>query len=74
MPADIMVYDQAALKLTTDQPFYETILGGGKRLIEKAEGYRYMLVNGQVTFEDGICTGALPGRVLRTSAYTPDHA
>ena len=73
MPADIMVYDQAALKLTTDQPFYETILGGGKRLIEKAEGYRYMLVNGVVTFEDGICTGALPGRVLRTAAYVPEQ-
>lgn len=69
MPADIMVYDLEALKVTTDRPYYDHIIGGGKRLIEKAEGYRYMLVNGEVTFVDGECTGALPGRILRTSAY-----
>ena len=69
MPADIMVYDLEALKVTTDRPYYDHIIGGGKRLIEKAEGYRYMLVNGEVTFVDGECTGALPGKILRTSAY-----
>jgi N-acyl-D-amino-acid deacylase len=71
MPADIMIYDLDKLEVTPDRPYYETIIGGGKRLIEKANGYRYMIVNGEVTFVDGECTGALPGRILRTSAYEP---
>jgi N-acyl-D-aspartate/D-glutamate deacylase len=33
--------------------------------VQKAEGYRWVLVNGQVTFEDGQCTGATAGRLLR---------
>ena len=71
MPADIVVYDLENLAVTPDEPYYETVLGGGKRLVEKATGYRWILVSGQVTFKDGECTGNLPGRVLRTSAYQP---
>ncbi len=73
MPADIVVYDLEKLAVTPDQPYYETILGGGKRLVEKATGYRWILVNGKVTFIDGECTGNLPGRILRTSAYQPEE-
>ena len=71
-PADIIVYNLDKLKVTPDRPEYEQILGGGKRLIEKAEGYRYIFVNGVMTFKDGECTNALPGRVVRTAAYRPD--
>jgi N-acyl-D-amino-acid deacylase len=39
--------------------------GGDWRRIQKAEGYRYTIVNGEVTFEDGKCTEATPGRLLR---------
>ena len=35
------------------------------RLAQKAEGYRLTMVNGEVTFEDGECTGATPGALLR---------
>ena len=31
----------------------------------RAEGYRWILVNGEVTFEDGEATGATPGQLLR---------
>ena len=63
-PADIIVYDLENLKLlpaevAVDQP------GGEWRRVQKAEGYRWTLVNGEVTFEDGEATGALPGRLLR---------
>ncbi len=71
MPADVVVYDLEKLAVTPDEPVYEQILGGGKRLVEKAVGYRHILVNGVVTFEDGECTGNRPGRVLRSSAYQP---
>ena len=39
---------------------------GDWRRVQKAEGYRYTLVNGEITFEDSVCTGALPGKVLRS--------
>ena len=39
---------------------------GDWRRVQKADGYNYLIVNGQVTFEDGKCTGALPGKMLRS--------
>jgi len=39
--------------------------GGEWRRIQKADGYRYTLVNGEVTFENGTSTGATPGKLLR---------
>jgi len=38
---------------------------GGERLIQKAAGYRMTIKNGVVTVEDGVLTGALPGRLVR---------
>ena len=73
MPADIVVYDLEKLGIATPEPVYEPVIGGGKRLIERAVGYRAIFVNGVMTFEHDECTGNLPGRVLRTSAYDPDY-
>ncbi|HEY2356032.1 MAG TPA: amidohydrolase family protein [Phenylobacterium sp.] len=62
--ADLNVIDFAALKL--ERPVAITDLpAGGKRLVQKAEGYRYTIKSGQVTFEDGKSTGALPGGLVR---------
>jgi cytosine/adenosine deaminase-related metal-dependent hydrolase len=71
MPADIIVYDLQKLGIAIPEPVYEQIVGGGKRLIERAVGYRAIIVNGVMTFEHDKCTGKLPGRVVRTSAYQP---
>ena len=38
---------------------------GGKRLLQKARGYRATVVSGAVTYRDGEATGALPGRLVR---------
>jgi N-acyl-D-aspartate/D-glutamate deacylase len=38
---------------------------GGKRLLQRATGYRATIVSGQVTYRDGEATGALPGRLVR---------
>src|SRR5437899_1764780 len=66
--ADIIVYDQAKLGLQYDSPVYATDFPGGeRRIIQKAKGIRYTIVNGVVTFEEGtVCTGATPGKLLRS--------
>ena len=38
---------------------------GGRRLIQRVDGYRATVVAGEVTFEDGEATGARPGRLVR---------
>jgi N-acyl-D-amino-acid deacylase len=66
--ADLIVYDPAKLGLQSDSQVYATDFPGGKRrIIQKAKGIRYTLVNGVVTFEEGtVCTGATPGKLLRS--------
>ena len=38
---------------------------GGRRLVQRATGYRTTLVSGQPVFFAGEHSGALPGRVVR---------
>ena len=67
MAADVIVYDLDRLGFQQSEPVYETDFPGGeRRLIQKANGYRYTLVNGVVTFQESECTGALPGKLLRS--------
>ena len=40
--------------------------GGERRFIQKPKGLRYTLVNGTMTFHENECTGALPGKLLRS--------
>jgi N-acyl-D-aspartate/D-glutamate deacylase len=63
-PADLLVYDLAALRVLPNERLHD-FPAGDWRLACRAEGYRYTIVNGEVTFEDGRCTGATPGRLLR---------
>jgi N-acyl-D-aspartate/D-glutamate deacylase len=64
MAADIVVYDLARLAIGPTEIAHDVPAGEWRR-IQKAEGYRWIMVNGQVTFADGKCTGATPGRLLR---------
>ena len=67
LAADIIVYDLDRLGFAEGDPVYATDFPGQeRRLIQKAKGYRYTIVNGVVTFEEDRCTGALPGKVLRS--------
>ncbi|MFI2235876.1 amidohydrolase family protein [Streptomyces chrestomyceticus] len=63
-PADVVVYDFDGLRCLPDEVVHD-VPGGDWRRIRRAEGYRYILVNGRVTFHDGKCTGATPGALLR---------
>lgn len=62
--ADIAVFD-AALVDSAEPEWAEDLPGGEKRLIQRAIGVHYTIVNGQVLVENGQTTEALPGRVLR---------
>jgi N-acyl-D-aspartate/D-glutamate deacylase len=62
--ADILVIDPERLRagnarLARDFP------ADTERYVVGAEGYRATIVNGEVLMEDGVHTGALPGKVLR---------
>lgn len=64
MAADIVIYDLDALKTLPEEIAYDLPAGEWRR-IQRAEGYRWIMVNGAVIFEDGRCTGATPGKLLR---------
>jgi N-acyl-D-aspartate/D-glutamate deacylase len=44
---------------------------GGRRLLQRADGYVATVVAGQVTYESGEHTGALPGRLVRGGQPAP---
>jgi hypothetical protein len=62
-----MIYDMDKLGYVYDRPIYANDFPGGeRRKIQKPTGIRYILVNGGVTFEENQCTGATPGKLLRS--------
>ena len=64
--ADVVVYDLQNLKLTPSKPkIVHDFPAGEWRRVQYAEGYRWIMVNGDVTFEDGKCTNVTPGKLLR---------
>lgn len=65
LAADIVIYDLDNLNLKPIEVAYDLPAGEWRR-IQKADGYRHILVNGVETFRDGRCTGATPGGLLRS--------
>jgi N-acyl-D-aspartate/D-glutamate deacylase len=65
MPADIVVYDLEKLRVLPMETLTD-LPNNDWRRVQKAEGYRYTIVNGETTFEGQKCTGALPGKLLRS--------
>lgn len=63
--ADVNVIDLDGMRLAMPD-YVHDFPGGAGRLIQKAEGYDYTLVNGQVFMESGEHTGALGGSLLRS--------
>jgi N-acyl-D-aspartate/D-glutamate deacylase len=64
LAADILVYDLDKLNIKPRE-IVRDVPPNDWRRVQKAEGYRWIMVNGQVTFEDGNCSGAHPGKLLR---------
>ncbi|MFN9096115.1 MAG: N-acyl-D-amino-acid deacylase family protein [Alphaproteobacteria bacterium] len=62
--ADINVIDFGRLGLEMPKMHYD-LPAGGKRLIQKAQGYVATIVAGTPVYREGEATGALPGRLVR---------
>lgn len=67
--ADINVIDHAGLVLHRPEIAYD-LPSGGRRLLQRAQGYRHTFVAGVETYRDGIATDALPGRLTRSPGTT----
>jgi N-acyl-D-aspartate/D-glutamate deacylase len=62
--ADLNVIDLATLRLRAPHMVAD-LPAGGRRLMQRAEGYRATLVSGRVITRDGVLTGERPGRLVR---------
>jgi len=67
LAADIVIYDLDTVQALPSEIAYDLPANEWRR-VQKAEGYKYIMVNGDVTFQDGTCTGATPGKLLRNGA------
>jgi N-acyl-D-amino-acid deacylase len=64
MRADVNLIDLANLGLHAPEMVFD-LPARGRRLIQRADGYRMTVQNGRVTFADGEPTGEFPGVLVR---------
>ena len=64
MRADINLIDLDGMHLGAPEMVFD-LPAGGRRLIQRADGYVATLVAGQVTMEQGEPTGVRPGGLVR---------
>ena len=69
MKADVNVIDFDALRIHAPEMVYD-LPARGRRLIQKVDGYSYTVCSGEVIYQGGEPTGALPGKLIRG----PQHA
>ena len=72
MKADVNVIDLDALHIHAPEMVYD-LPAEGRRLVQKADGYCYTICSGEVTYEGGAPTGALPGKLVRGPQPLPGN-
>jgi N-acyl-D-aspartate/D-glutamate deacylase len=65
LAADIVIYDINTVNSRPSEVVYDLPANEWRR-VQKADGYKHILVNGVETFQDGNCSGATPGKLLRS--------
>ncbi len=70
LKADINVIDMTRLRLHPPRTLRD-LPAGGRRLTQAADGYVATIVSGEVTYRDGIASGVLPGRLVRSGKPAP---
>lgn len=68
LAADFMIYDLEKLAIKEPEVVNDVPPDNGARLVQRPEGYRWIMVNGEVTFEDSKETGVYPGKLIRCGA------
>ena len=68
--ADVNVIDFDNLQSRRPEIRFD-LPAGGKRLLQRAEGYKHTFINGVEIYRDGEHTGALPGRLVRGAQPAP---
>ena len=64
MKGDLALIDLERLRLRAPEMVHD-LPAGGRRFMQRAEGYRSVIVSGEVTLENDEPTGALPGMLVR---------
>ena len=66
MIADINIINFDTLRLHRPEALFD-LPAQGRRLVQKAEGYEVTIKSGEIIFQSGEHTGALPGKLVRRS-------
>ncbi len=64
LKADVNIIDYDKLTIRRPEVVFD-LPAGGRRLVQRAEGYEATYVSGVKVFENGRHTGALPGKLVR---------
>jgi N-acyl-D-aspartate/D-glutamate deacylase len=70
--ADINVIDYQKLGFERPELAWD-LPAGGRRFIQKAKGYNYTLVAGEIVVENDAFTGKLPGKLVRGPQFGPSE-
>jgi N-acyl-D-aspartate/D-glutamate deacylase len=73
MKADLNVVDFDALRLRPPEIVHD-LPAGGRRLVQRADGYVVTMHGGRITFRAGEPTGEMPGRLVRGAQRAPTAA
>jgi N-acyl-D-aspartate/D-glutamate deacylase len=68
--ADVNVIDFDNLRLRAPEMHFD-LPAGGRRLLQRADGYLHTVVSGVPVYEAGTATGELPGRLVRGAQPRP---
>jgi N-acyl-D-aspartate/D-glutamate deacylase len=66
LKADLNILDYDNMKLRAPEIVYD-LPAGGKRLVQRTDGFDATIVSGAVVYRGGEATGALPGRLVRSA-------
>ena len=64
MKADVNLIDFDNLRMGAPEMVYD-LPAGGRRLVQRVAGYKYTIASGEVIFQDGEASGAMPGKLIR---------
>ena len=74
LPADVTIFDPVTIGSDRRAQASHDLPGGGFRFTVPARGINYTIVNGQIVYDNGAHTGALPGQALRSGVSKPSSA